>query len=122
MIEAFGGEREAVLAREITKTFETIRRGPLAALAQFVSADSNQQKGEIVLIVAGKPRGEQDISSEVSTWLLRLAQELPAKQAAAVVADCTGSAQKPALRATARAEARAGRLSVYLVDSHLGRL
>jgi 16S rRNA (cytidine1402-2'-O)-methyltransferase len=90
MIEAFGGEREAVLAREITKTFETIRRGTLSVLAQFVSADSNQQKGEIVLIVAGKPRGEEDISSEVSTWLLRLAQELPAKQAAAVVADCTG--------------------------------
>ncbi|MBK6509742.1 MAG: 16S rRNA (cytidine(1402)-2'-O)-methyltransferase [Haliea sp.] len=90
MIEAFGGEREAVLAREITKTFETIRRGALAALAQFVSADSNQQKGEIVIIVAGKPRGEQEISSDVSTWLLRLAQELPAKQAAAVVADCTG--------------------------------
>jgi 16S rRNA (cytidine1402-2'-O)-methyltransferase len=90
MIEAFGGEREAVLAREITKTFETIRRGTLAALAQFVSADSNQQKGEIVVIVGGKPRGEQAISADVSTWLLRLAQELPAKQAAAVVADCTG--------------------------------
>jgi 16S rRNA (cytidine1402-2'-O)-methyltransferase len=59
-------------------------------LAQFVIADSNQQKGEIVLIVAGKPKGEQDISSDVSKWLLRLAQELPAKQAAAVVADCTG--------------------------------
>jgi 16S rRNA (cytidine1402-2'-O)-methyltransferase len=90
MIEAFGGEREAVLAREITKTFETIRRGTLSALAQFVRTDINQQKGEIVLIVAGKPKGEQDISSEVSTWLLRLAKELPAKQAAAVVADCTG--------------------------------
>jgi 16S rRNA (cytidine1402-2'-O)-methyltransferase len=90
MIDAFGGEREAVLAREITKTFETIRRGTLSALAQFVRTDINQQKGEIVLIVAGKPKGEQDISSEVSTWLLRLAKELPAKQAAAVVADCTG--------------------------------
>lgn len=90
MNEAFGGEREALLAREITKTFETIRRGTLSALVQFVSADSNQQKGEIVLIVAGKPKREQDIGAEVSTWLLRLAQDLPAKQAAAVVADCTG--------------------------------
>jgi 16S rRNA (cytidine1402-2'-O)-methyltransferase len=90
MIEAFGGDREAVLAREITKTFETIRRGPLSGLAKFVSEDNNQQKGEIVLIVAGKPKGEQDIGAEVSRLLLRLAQELPAKQAAAVVADCTG--------------------------------
>lgn len=90
MIEAFGGDREAVLAREITKTFETIRRGSLSALAQFVSADGNQQKGEIVLIVSGKPKDGQDINSDVSTWLLRLARELPAKQVAAVVADCTG--------------------------------
>lgn len=90
MIEAFGADREAVLAREITKTFETIRRGSLIELAQFVGGDSNQQKGEIVLIVAGKPRKEKEVSAEVSKLLLRLAQELPAKQAAAVVADCTG--------------------------------
>ncbi len=94
MIEVFGGDREAVLAREITKTFETIRRGPLSELAQFVSGDSNQQKGEIVLIVAGKPKGEQEIGADVSRLLLRLVQELPAKKAAAVVADCTGLRKK----------------------------
>jgi 16S rRNA (cytidine1402-2'-O)-methyltransferase len=94
MIEVFGGDREAVLAREITKTFETIRRGPLSGLAQFVSGDSNQQRGEIVLIVAGKPKGEQEIAADVSKLLLRLAQELPAKKAAAVVADCTGLRKK----------------------------
>lgn len=94
MIEVFGGDREAVLAREITKTFETIRRGSLSVLAQFVSADSNQQKGEIVLIVAGKPKGQQEIAADVSQLLLRLAQELPAKKAAAVVADCTGLRKK----------------------------
>lgn len=94
MIEVFGGDREAVLAREITKTFETIRRGPLSGLAQFVSGDSNQQKGEIVLIVAGKPKGEQEIAADVTKLLRRLAQELPAKKAAAVVADCTGLRKK----------------------------
>jgi 16S rRNA (cytidine1402-2'-O)-methyltransferase len=94
MIEVFGGDREAVLAREITKTFETIRRGPLSELAQFVSGDSNQQKGEIVLIVAGKPKGQQEIGADVSRLLLRLVQELPAKKAAAVVADCTGLRKK----------------------------
>ena len=94
MIDAFGGDREVVLAREITKTFETIKRGSLSEIAQFVSSDSNQQKGEIVLIVAGKPKGEQDIDADVSQLLTRLAQELPAKKAAAVVADWTGLRKK----------------------------
>jgi 16S rRNA (cytidine1402-2'-O)-methyltransferase len=94
MIQVFGATREAVLAREITKVFETVRRGTLAALAQFVSDDSNQRKGEIVLLVAGRPRGEQEISADVETLLLRLSRELPAKQAAAVIADCTGLRKK----------------------------
>ena len=90
MVKAFGETREAVLAREITKRFETIKRGSLADLAGFVSCDSNQQRGEIVVIVAGKPKGEQELDSDVSALLLRLSEELPAKRAAAVVADCTG--------------------------------
>ncbi len=94
MIQVFGGEREAVLAREITKTFETIKRGTLSALGQFVSGDSNQQKGEIVLIVAGRPKSEQDVGADVAALLLRLSHELPAKQAAAVVADWSGLRKK----------------------------
>ena len=94
MMNAFGGSREAVLAREITKLFETIKRGSLAELSQFVSDDSNQQKGEIVVIVAGKQKGEQELDADVSALLLRLSQELPAKRAAAVVADCTGLRKK----------------------------
>jgi 16S rRNA (cytidine1402-2'-O)-methyltransferase len=94
MVEVFGGEREAVLAREITKTFETVRRGTLADLVVFVGSDSNQQKGEIVLVVSGRQKGEQELDADVSALLLRLAQELPAKRAAAVVADCTGLRKK----------------------------
>jgi 16S rRNA (cytidine1402-2'-O)-methyltransferase len=94
MLEVFGAEREAVLAREITKVFETIRRGTLAELLQFVSSDSNQQKGEIVLLVAGRQQVEQELTGDVTRLLLRLAQELPAKQAASVVADCTGVRKK----------------------------
>jgi 16S rRNA (cytidine1402-2'-O)-methyltransferase len=94
MADTLGGEREAVLAREVTKTFETIRRGNLAALVEFVQGDSNQQKGEIVLVVAGSRATVQEISAEVSTLLQRLALELPAKRAAAVVADCTGLRKK----------------------------
>ena len=94
MIEVFGGEREAVLAREITKTYETIRRGTLLDLEAFVAGDINQQKGEIVLVVAGQEKVEQALTAEVSTLLQRLAQELPARRAAAVVADCTGLRKK----------------------------
>ena len=94
MAQVFGADREAVLAREITKTFETIRGGTLAQLQEFVVSDSNQQKGEIVLVVAGREKGAQELSEETASLLIRLAQELPAKRAAAVVADCTGLRKK----------------------------
>jgi len=94
LVTAFGGEREAVLAREITKTFETIRRGSLLELAQFVAADSNQEKGEIVLLVAGRAKSGQQLSPAMATLLQRLAEELPAKRAAALVAEHTGLRKK----------------------------
>lgn len=94
MIEVFGGTREAVLAREVTKLYETIKRGTLCALEQFVRGDSNQQKGEIVMLVAGAPRTEQQLDAQAISLLQRLAQELPARRAAAVVADYTGLRKK----------------------------
>ena len=94
MIEVFGGTREAAIAREVTKLYETNKRGTLLELAEFVSGDSNQQKGEIVLIVAGKPKTEQELDTDVTELLERLAQELPAKRAAAVVADWSGLRKK----------------------------
>lgn len=94
MIEAFGAEREAVLAREVTKTFETLRRGSLADLLQFVAGDSNQQKGEIVLLVAGQREGGLELTGEIASLLQRLAREMPAKTAAAVVAEWSGLRKK----------------------------
>ena len=94
MVVAFGPQREAVLARELTKAFETIKRSSLAELADFVAGDGNQQKGEIVLLVAGAGPAPEDISPEVAALLQRLALELPAKTAAAVVADHTGLRKK----------------------------
>ncbi|HEY7776819.1 MAG TPA: SAM-dependent methyltransferase, partial [Kineobactrum sp.] len=94
MVACFGGEREALLARELTKTFETLHRAPLAGLSRFVADDSNQQRGEIVLAVAGQRGRDETVTPEVAQLLRRLAQELPAKRAAAVVADCTGLRKK----------------------------
>jgi len=94
MLEVFGADREAVLAREITKTFETVRRAPLAELAQFVSSDSNQQRGEIVLIVAGRSGAVAELDAANARLLRALAAELPAKKAAALVAEHSGLRKK----------------------------
>ncbi len=61
----------------------------LGELLDFVKNDANQQKGEIVLVVAGATDTEQEVQ-DYDTWLLRIAQELPPKKAAAVVADVLG--------------------------------
>ncbi|QXI39371.1 16S rRNA (cytidine(1402)-2'-O)-methyltransferase [Pseudomonas xantholysinigenes] len=92
MEAVFGGERPAVLAREITKTFETLKGLPLAELRAFVEGDSNQQRGECVVLVAGwsAPEGEQAISAEAQRVLDLLLAEMPLKKAAALAAEITG--------------------------------
>lgn len=94
MAAAFGQDREATLARELTKAFETIKRGTLAELVQFVGSDTNQRKGEIVLVVAGRRGEAAQINDETSALLKRLAEDLPAKHAAAIVADWSGLRKK----------------------------
>ena len=93
MAEAFGGERQAVLARELTKTFETIHDAPLAELAQWIAADSNQQRGECVLLVEGQDEkaGKDVVDAESQRILTLLAGELPLKKAAALTAQITGA-------------------------------
>ncbi|WP_255987814.1 16S rRNA (cytidine(1402)-2'-O)-methyltransferase [Chitinolyticbacter albus] len=92
LVAAFGPERTAVLARELTKTFETIRRAPLGALAGFVEADSNQQRGEFVLLIDAA--AEQDDAGEEGAHdhvLAPLVAELPVKQAVALAQSITGA-------------------------------
>lgn len=91
MAEVLGGEREAVLARELTKTYETIRRDKLANLVDWVAADSNQQRGEIVLVVAGASKqASEELAPEVLRILTILLAKMPVKQAASITAEITG--------------------------------
>lgn len=92
MRAVFGDERPALLARELTKTFETLKGMPLAELAAWVAADSNQQRGECVVLVAGwqAPEGEEAVSAEAMRVLNLLLAEMPLKRAAALAAEITG--------------------------------
>ncbi len=93
MEEVFGPERPAVLGRELTKTFETLKGLPLADLRAWVVSDSNQQRGECVLVVSGwqAPQGEEAVDANTLRVLRLLLAELPVKRAAAVAAEITGA-------------------------------
>lgn len=91
LVEIFGGERSATFARELTKTFETVRRDSLAALAEWVSGDPDQRRGEIVLVVAGTPETVPGAGAlDLDRVLELLLAELPPTRAAVVAARLTG--------------------------------
>ncbi|MBB2495533.1 16S rRNA (cytidine(1402)-2'-O)-methyltransferase [Aquipseudomonas ullengensis] len=92
MRDVFGADRPAVLGRELTKTFETLKGLPLGELHDWVAADSNQQRGECVLLVAGwqEPEGDEAVSGEALRVLDLLLGEMPLKRAAALAAEITG--------------------------------
>ena len=91
MQSVFGDQREVVVAREITKAFETIKGAPLAQIVAWVAADTNQQRGEIVLLVKGAEKIENaEISAENQRIMKILLDELPHKQAAAIGSKITG--------------------------------
>ncbi|WP_237066213.1 16S rRNA (cytidine(1402)-2'-O)-methyltransferase [Microbulbifer guangxiensis] len=95
MAEVFGAEREAVIARELTKAFETFHLAPLGELAAWVRADSNQQRGEIVLMVRGAEKAKAgELDSEATRVMGLLLKELPPKRAAALAAEITGVSKK----------------------------
>jgi 16S rRNA (cytidine1402-2'-O)-methyltransferase len=91
MRDVLGGWRQILMAREISKTFETLHRTTLALLPDWVLADSNQQKGEFVLVVQGADKQDAaDINTNVELILRVLLEELPLKQASAIAARITG--------------------------------
>ncbi len=86
------GERTLVIARELTKLFESIHSGPLTAALEWLKEDPNRQRGEFVLIVSGAPVGDDDGEGERVLKLL-LDDGLPTKQAAKLASQITGMAK-----------------------------
>jgi len=91
MVEIFGDEREATVARELTKRFETVKQAPLSELEAFVIGDSNQQKGEFVILLSGKREPHSgELDSESRRIVELLGKDLPVKQASKLAAEITG--------------------------------
>jgi len=93
LADIFGGERMATLAREISKTFETILHGSLAELTIKIKQDSNQQRGECVLVIAGNfeiTNNKQQLNEQHITTLKLLLSELPLAKAVQLTAKITG--------------------------------
>jgi len=90
MRDVLGGQRQAVLARELTKTYETIRKATLDELVAWVIDDSDQQKGEIVLLIEGARERGNGAQLLLESLLPVLVDELPVKQAAIIASKVTG--------------------------------
>jgi len=79
------------MARELTKQFETIKNGTLRDLADWVTQDLNQQKGEMVLLVQGRIEPDNhEVTQEAEKILAILLEEVPIKLAAKLAARITG--------------------------------
>jgi 16S rRNA (cytidine1402-2'-O)-methyltransferase len=94
MRDAFGAGREAVLARELTKMFETVLGEPLAELAARVVADPDQQRGEHVIVVAGRGEEADAKLAEGQRVFAILRDELPPAKAAKLAAAISGAPRK----------------------------
>lgn len=91
---AFGEDRQAVLARELTKLFETVLDGTLADIRERVAADPNQRKGEFVLLVHGAGEDADTRVVEGRRVYAKLIEHLPPSAAAKLAAEITGAPRK----------------------------
>ncbi|WGY46071.1 16S rRNA (cytidine(1402)-2'-O)-methyltransferase [Vibrio sp. ABG19] len=88
MLEILGPERDVVLARELTKTFETIQGLPLGELIDWIEEDDNRKRGEMVVLIHGyRDSAEESLPEEALRTLGILVKELPLKKAAAATAE-----------------------------------
>ena len=95
MARVFGAQRGAVVARELTKVFETVLYGSLAEIVDRVEGDSNQQRGEFVVLIAGASGEEADATlAEGRRVFALLCEELAPARAARMAAAITGAPRK----------------------------
>lgn len=88
MLLVLGENRHISMGRELTKTFETIKSGTVSELKTFIESDANQQKGEFVLAISGKPDIQTDgVTPNQKQLVNLLSKELPPKKAAKITAD-----------------------------------
>lgn len=90
IVTTLGGNRYLVIARELTKTFETIHSDTAENFLAWLKQDANQLKGEMVLIIEGYKALENEISAEVINTLKLLLAEMKPKKACAITAEIYG--------------------------------
>ena len=92
--QVLGGERQIVIAREITKLFESIHRCTLAEAMAWLHSDANNQRGEFVLLLSGAEAETEGLDTETERVLSLLLKELPLKQAVQLAVQITGAGRK----------------------------
>jgi 16S rRNA (cytidine1402-2'-O)-methyltransferase len=94
MGEVLGDDRKICIARELSKTFETVLQGEVGSLLEQVRENHNWQKGEFVLVVSGAQAVKSEFSEQTQSLLLAIAKEAAPKKAVAIVAAHTGLDKK----------------------------
>ncbi len=94
MCDVLGNDREVVVARELTKRFETILAGSLSELQNLLQQEPNQRRGEFVVIVKGAEASELEPEVSASQLLEELVPHMPTKLAAQITANITGESKK----------------------------
>ena len=88
MAEVLGADRRVTIARELTKAFETVHTCLLSDVQAWLKADTNQQRGEFVILVEAQPlKNQEEISEQTARMLTLLLAELPLKQAVKLATD-----------------------------------
>jgi 16S rRNA (cytidine1402-2'-O)-methyltransferase len=90
LANVLGAERRLTFARELTKTFETFYTCPAGLASDWLQADTNQQRGEFVLLIeAAAVKETEEISEETVRVLKLLLINLPLKQAVKLATEIT---------------------------------
>lgn len=102
MVQALGAARQATVARELTKLYETLYRQSLGELAERAQADPDMLRGELVLVVEGRSGDAREASAELEQVLRVLLSELSLSQAVKLATRLTGARRNDAYRCATR--------------------